>query len=62
MSWGTEDDIDKIVRVRISQIRIKHKAEVKRLKAQIEKLKSQVQELKNPHDIQTQTTRQKKIL
>jgi DNA-binding Xre family transcriptional regulator len=35
MSWGNEDDVDKIVRQLLKPIRVRHKNEVKKLKEKI---------------------------
>ncbi len=42
MSWGTEEDVEIIVRRLLKPIRAKHKAQVDRLKARIEKLKEEL--------------------
>ncbi len=41
MSWGTEEDVDRIVRARLKEIRAKHKREVERLKKKIVELQAE---------------------
>lgn len=42
MSWGTEEDVDKIVRRLLKPIRARHRAEVARLEAKIERLEAEL--------------------
>jgi len=44
MSWGTEEDVDRIVRAKLKELRAKHKKQVDRLKAKIAKLEAKLWE------------------
>ena len=42
MSWGTEEDIDRIVRAKLKPIRAKHRTTVQKLKDKIEILQTRL--------------------
>jgi hypothetical protein len=42
MAWGTDEDVDRIVRAKLKPIRVKHKAEVQKLKDKIEILQTRL--------------------
>lgn len=45
MAWGTEEDVDRLVRRALKNSNVLHRAEVAKLKARIEKLKEELDAL-----------------
>lgn len=51
MAWGSEEDVDRLVRAKLKVIRAKHKAEVQKLKDKIEVLQMRLDNLLDSHPI-----------